>query len=401
MQQVENRSVGVSTRRAGGQFPRRGITMGRRKQWLLAFAIATVLVLLIGTQNYLAFKVQHALFSKAGLPSPPVLSWLVAVGTEIPAWYPWVLFSPAIFALARRFSPLGPRPAASVVVHCAAACVGTALMLMVATAVQRAFGLPAGPRPLGYWAEVALGTVRVLGGIITIYAMMLAIHEAAAYHDAYQRRSVRSAQLEAQLSTAQLDSLRSQLQPHFLFNTLNTITALMFKDPHAAQQMMVRLSDLLRASLEDPSTHEVTLREEVAFAVKYLEIQTVRFQDRLRVEWSLDPDTLDLLVPRHLLQPLVENSVRYGVEQTSRPGVIEVRSARAGGTVRISVRDDGAGTAEANPLAGGTGIGLDNTRARLRHLYGDGHEFRADAGPAGGFEVTIGFPARTQSVPEH
>jgi LytS/YehU family sensor histidine kinase len=180
-----------------------------------------------------------------------------------------------------------------------------------------------------------------------------------------------------------------QLHPHFLFNTLNAIAALMHKDVRLADRMIARLGDLLRAALEDPGTQEVTLRRELAFLTPYLEIEQTRLGPRLDLHTDIPADLLDARLPYMLLQPLVENAIRHGIAPRPGPGRLEVQARRAGGRLVLEVRDDGVGL----PAAGVTeGIGLSNTRARLRGLYGESGKLALRGGPRGGLTVTITMP---------
>ncbi|HEX6534113.1 MAG TPA: histidine kinase [Gemmatimonadaceae bacterium] len=202
--------------------------------------------------------------------------------------------------------------------------------------------------------------------------------------------------LEARLARAQLQSLKLQLHPHFLFNTLNTITALLATDPHAAERVVTGLSELLRVSLRTAGEQEVPLDRELVVLRHYTDIQQVRFPDRLRIELSIAPETRRAMVPSLLLQPLVENAIRHGIAPRAASGCVEISARREGDRLLLRVRDDGVGA----PGAGvREGVGLRNTRERLRHLYGDAHELRAGNGELGGFDVRIVIPFRDALAP--
>ena len=201
-----------------------------------------------------------------------------------------------------------------------------------------------------------------------------------------------AAQLETQLARAQLDALRTQLHPHFLFNTLNTISVLMREDVATANRMLLRLSELLRLALKNAGTHEVSLRQEMEFLRSYLEIERTRFQHRLKVQTEIDPEALDALVPNLILQPLVENAIRHGVAPRPTQSTIEIRALRRNGRVELRVRDDGPGIDEMRKEAAAGGIGLSNTRARLDKLYGAAHSFQLSPADGGGTQVTITIP---------
>jgi LytS/YehU family sensor histidine kinase len=190
----------------------------------------------------------------------------------------------------------------------------------------------------------------------------------------------------------QLESLKVQLQPHFLFNTLNTILALIRTEPATAERMVSGLSELLRASLEAAGEHEVPLERELAILRPYLEIQQVRFRDRLAVLLDVDPAARGALVPYLILQPLVENAIRHGLAPRASAGRVEISASVLDDALRLEVRDDGVGIRA--PSAMREGVGLGNTRARLRHLYGTRHAFEARPRAEGGFAVRVEIPYR-------
>nr|WP_274622418.1 histidine kinase [Myxococcus fulvus] len=208
-----------------------------------------------------------------------------------------------------------------------------------------------------------------------------------------REEAVRASQLEAQLAQAQLQLLRSQLQPHFLFNTLHAISALMHRDVESADRMVGQLSELLRASLERDGRHEVPLSEELELLSPYLDIERTRFSDRLQVDVDVAEDARDALVPSLLLQPLVENAIRHGIAPRRGPGKVWVRVRRAGARLAVEVEDDGVG-----PPAGRTeleeGIGLGATRARLERLHGAEQSVTWKARAPSGFLLSLSLPYR-------
>jgi len=213
------------------------------------------------------------------------------------------------------------------------------------------------------------------------------------YYRQFRLRELKASQLEAQLAVAQLEVLKMQLQPHFLFNTLHAISALMYRDVGSADRMVTRLSDFLRLTLDSAGVQEVTLKREMEYLDKYLEIEQVRFGDRLEVRRAIDPATLDLLVPNLVLQPLVENAVRHGIAPRASGGRIEVTSRVHEGTLTIEVLDDGPGAGAIRE-----GVGLSNTRARLEQLYGADARLEIGNAPAGGFSARLTLPARTEPL---
>jgi signal transduction histidine kinase len=222
------------------------------------------------------------------------------------------------------------------------------------------------------------------------YWLVLGILLAVEYSNRLRARELRELQLEAQLAQAQLHSLKMQLHPHFLFNTLNAIYVLMAKDVEAARQMLLKLSDLLRLALENSSTHEVPLKQELDFLDRYLSIEQIRFRDRLKIKMDIDPEALDAQVPNLLLQPIVENAIRHGIAPRAEPGQIEVKARRENGMLVLNVRDDGPGLASDKPIK--EGVGLANTKARLLRLYGSNHRLEFFDIRGEGMRVSIAIP---------
>jgi sensor histidine kinase YesM len=183
-----------------------------------------------------------------------------------------------------------------------------------------------------------------------------------------------------------------QLHPHFLFNTLHAVSTLLHRDPDAADEMLSQLSDLLRMTLENFGLQEVSLREELEFIRRYLDIQQTRFQDRLRVTIDVPPETLDARVPNQALQPIVENAIHHGLEGRTGSGTIEIRARGRAAMLQLSVRDDGPGLAATWQVAQQEGIGLSNTRARLKQLYGSLASLDLSNHPLGGTVVTLLIP---------
>jgi LytS/YehU family sensor histidine kinase len=228
------------------------------------------------------------------------------------------------------------------------------------------------------------------------YGTTVAISELLRYQGKYRERETRAAILESQLAHAQLTALKMQLDPHFLFNTLHAISSLMHEDASAACKTVDRLSDLLRLSFESGNEQEVTLRREMEFLEGYLEIQKTRFRDRLNVRLHLEPRTLEALVPNMILQPLVENAVKYGIASRLTPGNLEIRAEDHGEVLRLEITDDGPGLSP-NPAGQPTkGVGIANTRARLQQLYGEAHLFSLSKAPGGGMHVRLDIPFRVQ-----
>lgn len=239
---------------------------------------------------------------------------------------------------------------------------------------------------IGYFAIDALIYVMIVTAVLTL----------AYAHDA-KERAIRAARLQAQLAEAQLNALGAQLQPHFLFNTLHLISALVRPEPKRAEQLIARLSELLREMLDNSDRVEVTLREEIAFIEKYADIQETRFGPRLQVVFEIAADTLELEVPRLVLQPLVENAIRHGIAPRSNSGTVDIRSERSGDRLTLVVRDNGIGVPPDTAMR--EGVGLRSTRARLQQIYGADGSFtiasNGGSGASGGATCTIVIPCRS------
>jgi sensor histidine kinase YesM len=243
---------------------------------------------------------------------------------------------------------------------------------------------------------------------IGIYMLIAVSSYAYSYYSRYREGQLRTLQLEAQLSQAQLQALKMQLHPHFLFNTLHSISALLTKDIEAARKMITRLGDFLRLTLENSGAHEVTLQQEMEFLSCYLEIERIRFQNRLVTRIDLASQTLEAKVPNLILQPIVENAIRHGIAPRSTPGLIEISAKQLVNKLRIQVRDNGPGLSDHRTSVHlfKKGLGLANTETRLERLYGADHLFDLSDNPDGGLIVTLEIPfhkdgdARSQSETE-
>jgi sensor histidine kinase YesM len=229
---------------------------------------------------------------------------------------------------------------------------------------------------------------------IGIYLLIALISYAYDYYRRYREGKLETLQLEAQLSQAQLQALKMQLHPHFLFNTLHSISALLTKDVESARKMITRLGDFLRLTLENSGSQEVTLQQEMQFLSCYLEIERIRFQNRLVTRIDLDEQTLDAKVPNLILQPIVENAIRHGIAPRSTPGLLEIEAKQHNGVLRIQVRDNGPGLSEhrTSEKLFKKGLGLVNTETRLERLYGAAHLFDLSNNPDGGLIVTLEIP---------
>jgi two-component sensor histidine kinase len=223
---------------------------------------------------------------------------------------------------------------------------------------------------------------------------VLGLAHALLFYGRSRDRERRGLELESRLNQARLQALRMQINPHFLFNTLNSISSLVYDQPKVADEMIGSLSDLLRVTLNTSHRQEVALREELEFLDQYLFIEQTRFGDRLTVTKEIDPTVLDAAVPNLILQPLVENAFKHGIEARLGPGAITVSAKRDGERLRLEVSDSGRGSPAGSPPRLIEGVGLSNTRARLRGLYGDRATVVFGPRPEGGFQVVMQLPLR-------
>ena len=263
--------------------------------------------------------------------------------------------------------------------------------------------------PVTFKSEVTLLFIFGFHTAVVAYWVVLSIQTAIRNESLFQERAqavlrsnLRASQLETQVAQARLGALKAQLQPHFLFNTLNAIVVLVRQQKgQQAEETLARFSDLLRAVLADMDAQEVTLQRELEYLRLYLSIEQLRFSDRLRVDIDVDPELLDAAVPHMALQPIVENAIRHGIGARASPGAIRIHGRRirdeSGDHLQVSVRDDGPGFGAKCASSGpgsGLGLGLANTRARLKQLYGEGAELRAESPEGGGALVTLVLPFR-------
>jgi two-component system, LytTR family, sensor kinase len=248
--------------------------------------------------------------------------------------------------------------------------------------------------PATLWSFLANLQAGIVWGTLTgflYYWLILGVQAAFLYQRMYREQSVATATLERSLAEARLEALRLQLHPHFLFNTLNAISAFVPGDPERAQRMIARVGELLRRTLNGGSASELPLAQELEMLSPYFEIQRMRFGDRLTIELDVAGGTEHALIPTLMLQPLVENAVEHGVKRTLGGAVVRLKAGRSGDRLRLEVSDNGAGL-------GGTrdGVGLANTRARLTELYGTAHRLQLQNVPTGGTMVTLELPFRTE-----
>lgn len=349
-------------------------------RWGLIFLGWTFLGLFFASQTYMTYLYAN--------PDGNIPGWLISK-ISLSEWYLWAVLTPLVLWLAHRFPLERGRWLVGLAVHIPAALILTVVKIQAEQLVRmHLLALP--------------GQINVVGKLhsnFLTYWVIVGISLGFAYYRRYRERELRASQLEARLAEAQLEALRMQLHPHFLFNTLHAISTLLHRDPQAADRMIAQLSDLLRLTLDTVGVQEVPLKQELEFLDRYLEIEKTRFADRLHVVTSIQPETLDARVPYLILQPLVENAIRHAIAPRAEGGRIEISARQSGGHLYVEVRDDGPGLPREAPAAAKEGLGLSNTRARLEQLYGSAQHIELANAVKGGLTVTVTIPFRREQAP--
>ncbi|MBW3660785.1 MAG: histidine kinase [Gemmatimonadetes bacterium] len=336
-------------------------------------------------------------FYIARMESEQAVSWIEALLYMFPFWYLWALLTPLAIWVARRLPLDGPRRWRNAFLHLITATLFSFTHLTVGLVIIRAV-IP-GPPERSYWEALPYFFRNYYEFDVLVYGAVVGATYAFDYYRRSRRDALRAAELEVRLAHAHLQALKMQLQPHFLFNTLHAVSSLMDRDVKAARRMLARLSDLLRLTLETQGIHEIPLERELGYLDLYLDIERERFPDRLVVEFDVATEALEAMVPNLILQPLVENAVRYGVASRPEGGTVSVAAWREGGRLQLRVRDDGRGPSREGGGVVRTGVGLGNARARLEELYGPEHTFQAYSPRAGGFTVEMEIPYRRAATP--
>ena len=352
-------------------------------KWIAVWGVWTLFGFFFASQ----FALQNQL-SRNPLSFWQILSWQMVSG------YVWFALSPLILWLTRAFPFETGRWRRSLPVHLAASLVVALFQQAIDTFILTRLGYPPNRQFTNFLEAYQFFVYINLHLSILIYWGVVGIKSAFSYYQKYRERELQTSQLEARLATSRLQVLKMQLHPHFLFNTLNAISELIHKDPEAAEQMIGDLSDLLRMSFEKLEVQEISLKQELEFLRKYLEIEQMRFQERLKVEMRIAPETLDAQVPNMILQPLVENAIKHGLAPRIAGGKIEIGATRNNGSLQLTVSDDGIGVPFGDTGNLPEGVGLSNTRRRLKHLYGERHAFDLQAAEDGGLKVNLTIPFR-------
>ena len=333
-------------------------------KWLAIWGIWVVFALIFTSQ----YALQMQLFPN-DTSIWTVLSWQLFSGNV------WFLLTPLILWLGRTFPINKKKLWQNIPLHLVFSFLVTLFQQSIDAFVLPKLGYLESFQFTSYWQAYTTFLMVNFFFCLGIYWVTLGASLIIRYYQQARERELRTSQLEARLAESRLQVLKFQLQPHFLFNTLNTISELIYKDAESADQMITNLSDLLRLSLEKLEVQEVSLRQELDFLNKYLEIEQMRFHDRLKIEMQVESETLDATVPNMLLQPLVENAIKHGIAPLAQGGTVKISSVRQNGSLLLNVSDNGVGLLDKDVKNIIEGVGLRNTRARLQHLYGKEHHF--------------------------
>ncbi len=350
----------------------------------LIWGVWTVVALFFSTQVYMMSYAERQ-------PIRYAQGFLV----QATACYLWALATPLVLWFSRRFRIDRSNWIRRVLIHLLLSLALVSVLLALHLVIYMfLLGRAGNITPFRVFSSIYYNLDRWL----LFYWFILLMSHAFNYYNSYRQGELKAAQLHTQLVQSQLEALKMQVHPHFLFNTLHSISALLSKDADGARKMITRLGDFLRLTLENSGSMEVTLKQEIEFLNGYLEIERIRFQDRLTTDIHVDPEVLDARVPNLILQPIVENAMRHAIGN-STSGRVEVTAVPRNGVVRIVVKDNGPGiqadrTLEANR---GRGLGLANTRARLVGLYGEAARFELTNDPSGGLIVTLEIPRQPET----
>ena len=356
----------------------------RRGRWLAGFAVWTLLGALSTVQTILTLRQRGERVS---------LYWVGITIEQMAGWYICALFTPAYFALVRRFPLERGRRARNAAVHLAAVLASALVKIQLIVVVLDAAGL------LRRGVDLRSALERSYISAVVGFGVMLAVVYGVEMHWRARERELQAARLREQLTGARLELLTATLQPHFLFNSLQAVSTLMHRDVAAADAMIGGLSDLLRRSISDGAV-EVPVSEEMELVRCYLSIMHVRFGDRLTSRVEVEPGAEDARVPRLILQPLVENAIRHGIARRPGAGRVTVDAAVEGDRLLLRVADDGPGGAHHGGGFAREGTGLSNTRLRLHEMFGADHALRVAGGEGEGLEVCLDLPLRRAAAGE-
>jgi two-component system, LytTR family, sensor kinase len=345
------------------------VTLPKWLRWLIGFGVWTSLAVLLSVRGLLYY------YRKGG-----ELPWAEVISASFIDFYLWGAVSPLIFILCRRFPIERGKVAQRIFLHLFLGFTFAFAILQLSLLCYWYFGYPNAeyyPSLAAVFKKSVFDPYLLHQNILVYWMTLLAAHTVR-YYRQLRVREMQTARLSEQLAQAQLNALKMQVHPHFLFNTLNAISALLDTDVKAADRMIARLSDFLRMTLKSSDAPATTLERELEFLRTYLEIEKIRFQDKLAVEINVEPQVLDAVVPNLILQPLVENAVRHGIARQTITGRVRIAAQRYENRLLIEIEDNGPGLKSEKSTNGQPqekGLGLANTQARLEHFYGRDFHF--------------------------
>lgn len=352
------------------------------KHWWLFLGFFLVVGFFLGLNNAIYFAYIEKKASLFELVWPEVVEWGI-----------WGVLCPFIILWAKKYPKNSSGWLAKVKFHVPVGLITTLVYGAIYSCLRYIFGLLLGEENLWSISQNFMHRLYYLPIPLILYSSIVGITYAVGYYQQFKDEALKAAEIQQKLAQAELLVLKKQLHPHFLFNTLHAISTLMHKDIDAADKMIVRLSHLLRATLENTGVQEVTLRQEMEILKIYLEIEQIRFQDRLEVSIEVEPAIYDKKVPNLILQPIVENAIRHGIAQFAKQGKVTVIAQCENGHIELKVSDNGKGMVSTQEADIKEGIGLSNTRMRLRQLYGEkGKLILNNIGESQGLEVKIVIP---------
>lgn len=354
-------------------------TKNRSLLWTGILAFWIFIALLYTSQNILSRLAQGG-----------AIEWGRTLSWSLTRWFIWAALTPLVFMLARRFPIERAQLKRGIFLHLGLGASVALFHVMMEVALLYVIWRLAGETIPTFQRFISLLTYSFHVNLL-IYAAIVGAYYAFDYYQKFRERELAASRLQTQLSQAQLQALKAQIHPHFLFNTHHAILALMLKKENdAAMQMLTRLSDLLRLTLENARLQQVSLKQELEFLELYLNIQKTRFQDRLQVRMNIDAEALSAQVPNLILQPLVENAIEHGIAPHSSASRLEIGARREDGKLILTVWDDGPGLSDKQPIK--EGIGLKNTHERLQQMYGESHKFELRSAMNGGLLVALEIP---------
>jgi two-component system LytT family sensor kinase len=349
------------------------------KQWLLVFAVWTFLAAFSSSQSVVYL-------TQRGQP----IAWSDMLTARFADWYTCALFTPLFFWMGRRYPIDRKSWRLMLPLTLAVTSICVVLKYSILVPIEHFIGL-------NLASSIGSELSRNFATESMAFWAVIGIVHALEFNRRYQEREVAAADLRARLSEAQLEALRSQIHPHFLFNTLHSISTLMHRDVNAADSMLTRLSDLLRLTMQHRGHEEIPLSAELGLVSKYIDIIRVRFGDRLTVTHAIQPEALNALVPQFILQPLIENAFDHGIAVTSGAGTIEIAALAIDGKLEISITNSCANPIAPTPRPQKHGMGLVNTRRRLEQMYGPAQSISLERTEGGGTRVVVAIPLHAAS----